>query len=64
MEEDLKELLEAKQKAQEGSYESKDYQSMMDEQQRTLKNSMPKMPSTFKIPSTNFKMPKMPNIKI
>lgn len=64
MEEDLKELLEAKQKANEsGTVDNQDYESMFENQQRMIQKSMPKMPTGFKMPSS-FKMPQMPKIKL
>lgn len=59
MEEDLKELLDAKAK---GSSDNSDedqrtsYNSMMKSQQSQIMKSMPKMPTGFKMPS--FKFPK------
>lgn len=64
MEEDLKELLEAKQKANEsGTVDNQDYESMFENQQRMIQKSMPKMSTGFKMPSS-FKMPQMPKIKL
>lgn len=64
MEEDLKELLEAKQKANEsGTVDNQDYESMFENQQRMIQKSMSKMPTGFKMPSS-FKMPQMPKIKL
>lgn len=57
MEEDLKEFLEAKQKAQDGENSKVDYETMMRQQESSMKRNMPKMPS-FKMPQ----MPKMPKI--
>lgn len=57
MEEDLKEFLEAKQKAQDGENSKVDYETMMRQQESSLKRNMPKMP---KMPS--FKMPQMPKM--
>ena len=54
MEEDLKEFLEAKQKAKEGENSKVDYETMMRQQESSMKRNIPKMP---KMPS--FKMPQM-----